>query len=70
MMVALASSGVRLMPSMPSTIAPATTKTNRRHMFAARPDIVVTRAPARVEPERVAALSATRVSKRRMTLAP
>ena len=46
MMVALASNGVRLMPSMPSTMAPATTKTKKRQMLATTPDMVATRAPA------------------------
>ena len=70
MMVALASSGVRLMPSMPSTMAPATTKTKKRQTLATTPDMVATRAPARVEPERLAAWLATRSRTRRMTLAP
>ena len=70
MMVALARSGVRLMPSIPSTMAPATTNTKKRQTFATTPDIVVTRAPARCEPERVAAWLATRSRMRRMTLAP
>ena len=70
MMVALARSGVRLMPSMPSTMAPATMKTKKRQIFATTPDIVVTRAPARGEPERVAAWFATRSRMRRRTLAP
>ena len=70
MMVALASSGVRLMPSMPSTIPPVTTKTNSRQTLATRPDMVVTRAPARSEPRLVAAWSATRSRKRRITLEP
>ena len=56
MMVALASSGVRLMPSMPKTMAPATTKTKKRQTLATTPDMVVTRAPARGEPERVGGL--------------
>ena len=47
MMVALARSGVRLMPSMPRTMAPATTKTKKRQTFAMTPDMVATRAPAR-----------------------
>ena len=47
MMVALASRGVRLMPSKPKTMAPATTKTKKRQTLASTPDIVVTRAPAR-----------------------
>ncbi len=70
MMVALARSGVRLMPSMPSTMAPATTKTKKRQTFATTPDIVATRAAARVEPERLAVWLATRSRTRRMTLAP
>ena len=70
MMVALARSGVRLMPSMPSTMAPATTKTKKRQTLATTPDIVVTRAAARGEPARVEAWLATRSSRRRMTLAP
>ena len=40
---------------MPSTMAPATTKTKKRQTLATTPDMVVTRAPARGEPERVAA---------------
>ena len=44
MIVALASSGVRLMPSIPSTMAPATTKTKKRHMLATSPAMVATRA--------------------------
>ena len=51
-------------------MAPATTKTKKRQTLASTPDIVVTRAPARCEPERVAAWLATRSSTRRMTLAP
>ena len=70
MMVALASSGVRLMPSMPSTMAPATMKTKKRQMLATTPDMVATRAPARVDPERLAAWLATRSSTRRMTRLP
>ncbi len=70
MMVALARSGVRSMPSMPSTIAPATTKTKKRHTFATTPAIVATRAAARWDPERVAVWLATRSRRRRMTLAP
>ena len=69
MMVALASRGVRLMPSMPSTMAPATTKTKKRQMFATTPDMVATRAPARCEPDRLAAWVATRSRMRRMTFA-
>ena len=70
MIVALARSGVRLMPSMPRTMAPATTKTKKRHTFAMTPDMVVTRAPALGEPDRVAAWLATRSKRRRITLAP
>ncbi len=70
MMVALANKGVRLIPSIPRTMPPATTKTNRRHTFATRPDMVWTRAAARTEPRLVAAWSATRSRKRRITLEP
>ncbi len=70
MMVALAKRGVRLMPSMPSTMAPATTNTKKRQMLATTPDMVATRAPARVEPERFAAWLATRSSTRRITRVP
>ncbi len=55
MMVALARRGVRLMPSIPSTMAPATTKTKNRQTLATTPDMVATRAPAREEPDRFAA---------------
>ncbi len=70
MMVALASNGVRLMPSMPSTMAPATTKTKKRQMLATTPDMVATRAPARVDPARLAAWLATRSRTRRITRLP
>ncbi len=69
MMVALASSGVRLMPSMPSTMAPVTTKTKKRQTLATTPDMVVTRA-ARAEPERFAAWLATRSRRRRISRLP
>ena len=39
-------------------------------LLATRPDIVLTRAPARTEPRLVAAWSATRSRKRRITLEP
>ena len=58
------------MPSMPSTMAPATTKTKNRHTLARTPDMVAIRAPARGEPERAEVCSATLASRRRTTLAP
>ena len=70
MIVALARSGVRLMPSIPSTMAPATTKTKKRHTLATTPDMVATRAAARVEPERAAVWSATRARRRLSALEP
>ena len=36
---------MRLMPSMPSTMAPATMKTKKRHTFATTPDMVPRRGP-------------------------
>ena len=70
MMVALASRGVRLMPSIPSTMAPATTKTKKRQTLATTPDMVATRALVRVEPVRLAAWLATRSRTRRMNRLP
>ena len=70
MMVALASSGVRLMPSMPSTMAPATMNTKKRQTLATRPVMVATRADAREEPDRVAAWCPTRSRTRRITRVP
>ena len=68
MMVALASRGVRLIPSMPKMMATATTQTKNRQMVAASPAMVVTRAPARSEAARWAAWLATRSRTRLITL--
>ncbi len=51
-------------------MAPATTKTKNRQTLATTPDMVATRAPARVEPERFAAWLATRSRTRRITRLP
>ena len=51
MMVALARRGVRLSPSMPRMVAMAMTRTKKRQMLAASPEMVVTRAPARADPD-------------------